>query len=263
MKLSIIIPVYNSGEILNTLIESINLSLKNSKKINNYEIFLINDASRDNSWDKIKKISEINKNIKGINLLRNFGQHSATMAGLNFCSGEFIITMDDDLQHSPEFIEKIFDQLKDYDVCYTRYIKRQHITWKRLISWLNNIFASYLFDKPMKIYFSSFRGFKKKISLQIIKNKNPIVLIDALILKETKNICIIDVLHKKRFKGKSNYDFKKLFSLWFDMIFNFHVHPLRSATIIGLILKNFIKIFRFVLKNKEKKYQYLIKEKIF
>ena len=125
MNLSIIVPVYNSSKILKTLVKRIKKNLRTK----NYEIIFINDASSDNSWNEIKKISKKNKRIKGINLSENFGQHSAIFAGLKYAKGKKIITMDDDLQHPPESIEDIVSKLNKYDLCYTIYLKRKHIFW--------------------------------------------------------------------------------------------------------------------------------------
>ena len=103
MKLSIIIPVYNSATILHKLNNRILKSVEEMKLINDFELIMINDFSEDSSWEIIKELSQNNNYIKGISLDKNYGQHNAIMAGLNFCSGEKIITLDDDLQHPPEF----------------------------------------------------------------------------------------------------------------------------------------------------------------
>ena len=102
-------------------------------------------------------------------------------------SGDKIITMDDDLQHPPESIKAIYDELdKGTDSCYTYYLNRQHPAWKKFISWLNNLISSYLLNKPIKIYLSSFRGIKKNIVKEIIKYKGSEVYLDGLILAETR-----------------------------------------------------------------------------
>ena len=259
MKLSIIIPVFNSSLILEDLNHRIKKILSELKIENNTEIFLINDCSNDNSWEIIKSLQKKYKYIKGINLSENFGQHNAIMAGLNYCKGELIITLDDDLQHPPEFFPMILKKLDECDVCYTYYKNRQHIRWKKFVSKLNNIISSFLLGKPIYIYMSSFRGIKKNIVLKIIENKNPSVYLDGLILKSTKNIGMITVDHNPRLKGESNYTFKKLLILWSNMLLDFSFTPLRLASIFGIILKLIIKMVRF----NRKKIQYKISEKTF
>ena len=265
MNLSIIIPVFNSANILEQLVSSIHNSLNNITFQDEFEIILVNDFSSDNSWKEIKILSNKFPSVKGLNLSKNYGQHNAIMAGLNECVGDKIITMDDDLQHPPESIKDIYDELqKNFDSCYTYYLNRQHPLWKKFISWLNNLVSSYLLNKPLRIYLSSFRGFKKNILKEIINYKEPQVYLDGLILKATRNISMISVPHQKRLYGNSNYNFKKLISLWSDMAINFPVYPLRFITFFGLIIKYLIIIYKNIFISSEKnKDQYSIKEKTY
>ena len=163
MKVSIIVPVYNSSSMLEELVQRVNKTMSNLDFENDYELLLINDCSEDNSWKTIVRLIEQFPFIKGINLTENFGQHNAIMAGLNICIGEYIITIDDDLQHPPEFFSNILNKLKTQDVCYTNYKNRKHIGWKKFVSNLNNIISSFILNKPLKIYMSSYRGMVKKI----------------------------------------------------------------------------------------------------
>ncbi len=178
---------------------------------------------------------------------------------------KFSITMDDDLQHPPESIEDIYNKLiKNYDACYVNYIDRQHPVWKIFVSWLNNVVSSYLMRKPLKIYTSSFKGFKRNVLQEIIKYQGSKVFLDGLILKATKNISVIFVPHHKRLSGKSNYDFKKLISLWSNMAINFPVYPIRLSTFFVIIIKYLILIYRNNFYRNEKiKNQYSIKEKTY
>ena len=162
MKLSIIIPVYNSEKIISLLIKSIYKNLKD--KIYPFEIILINDFSRDRSWEKINYLVKKYNFVKGINLNQNYGQHSAIFIGLKYSKGKNIICLDDDMQHDPFYLNDIYNQLEQgHDVCYVKYINRQHSKIKILVSWLNNFISSYLMEKSSKIYTSSFKGFNSKI----------------------------------------------------------------------------------------------------
>ena len=259
MKLSLIIPVYNAGEIINELNSRILKVITDLNLINSFELIFINDSSVDNSWDQIKSLSFKFSYIKGINLSKNFGQHNAIIAGLNFCTGEKVITLDDDLQHPPEFIIKIYDKLNDFDVCYTYYKNRQHLKWKKVASSLNNIVSSFLLNKPFYIYMSSFRGIKRNIIENMIKFKESDVYLDSLILKSTKKIAMITVNHNNRLRGESTYTFKKLLILWSNMIINFSFYPLRIASFFGIALKLLVRL----LRKKNNKTQYSILEKTF
>lgn len=260
MKLSIIIPVYNSSKILEKLVTEINLNLSVRFK-NDYEIILVNDFSKDNSWDIIKKISKEFNFIKGIDLNYNVGQHGAIFVGLKYSIGNKIIIMDDDLQHPPQSLISIYEQLDLYDACYTLYLKRKHVYWKIIVSTVNNFFSSFIFDKPFKIYTSSMKGITGDIKDKFVGLNPKIPFIDSLILREAKNITNIKVYHQKRFEGKSNYDVRKLFILWFDMIENYHFYPLRFGSLIGFVSFCIVKIFRIF--NTKKNFSFEIKEKTF
>lgn len=257
MKLSIIVPVYNSSDILNELHRRILKTVTKMNLVNDFELILINDFSVDESWKNIRILSNRYKYIKGINLTENFGQHNALMAGFNHAKGDYIITLDDDLQHPPESFPKIVDKLENFDVCYTYYKNRQHVYWKKAVSYINNVVSSFLLNKSLKIYMSSFRGLKKNVVAEIIKFKNPDVYLDGLIIRSTKKIGMITVEHHARLSGDSNYDLRKLLILWSNMLLNFKFFPLRFASFPGSILKFIIKIFR----KKNKKLQYRILEK--
>ena len=110
MHLSIVIPVFNSLNILNNLIKQIKFNLK-FKEIKKFEIILVNDCSQDNSWNKIKELSKKNLEIKGINLSNNYGQHSSIFAGLKYSKGKIVITTNDDLQHPPSSLISIYKKL--------------------------------------------------------------------------------------------------------------------------------------------------------
>ena len=260
IKLSIIIPVYNSSKILEKLINEINSNLYETFK-DDYEIILINDFSNDNSWEIIKKISEKFNFIKGINLSYNVGQHGAIFVGLKNSIGDRIIIMDDDLQHPPQSLMSIYEKLDSFDACYTLYIKRKHVNWKIFVSIVNNFFSSFIFNKPFKIYTSSMKGIRGNVRDKFLVHNPKIPFIDSLILKEAKNITNIKVYHQERFEGKSNYDVRKLFILWFDMIENYHFYPLRFGSLIGFISFCAVKLLRIF--NTKKNFSFKIKEKTF
>ena len=260
MKLSIVIPVYNSSKIIEILVKNIKFNL-NKKFSNKFEIIFVNDCSIDKSWPSIKKLAKKYSFIKGINLKDNIGQHAAIFVGLKFSKGEKIIVMDDDLQHPPSDIITIYNKLKNFDTCYTLYLKRKHIFWKVLVSNINNLFSNFIFNKPHRIYLSSFKGFTAEVKNKFIGSKPHIVFLDSLLLKYSKNITSVNIIHQKRFEGDSNYSAKKLFKLWFDMIENFHIYPLRLGSFVGIVSFSFIKLFQ--VYKKKKNFTYKIKNKTF
>jgi len=236
INLTIVVPVYNSAIVLKKLTEEILFSLDKNKII--FEIILVNDCSKDNSW---KIISDLCKNyqwVKAIDLRKNFGQHNAILAGLNYSNGEVIVLMDDDLQHSPKDIFKIYSEIKNgNDVCYASFSNRKHSFLKVLGSKFNNFFASVFLKKPFSLYLSPFKGFKNSIKNEIIRYKGSSVYIDGIILSITNNISSIQVHHyeSQRPLAASNYTFYKLIKLWSQTILGYSTIPLRMATFIGLV----------------------------
>tara|TARA_X000001036_G_scaffold380382_1_gene371752 strand:+ start:5730 stop:6512 length:783 start_codon:yes stop_codon:yes gene_type:complete len=260
MKVSIIIPVFKSELIIDQLLKELLESLTSLSTPVSYEIFLVNDNGLDTCWLKIKQLVKKHPQIKGLALDKNYGQHNAVMAGFNFCSGDYIITMDDDLQHPPQYIGPIIEKLlQGFDVCYTNYVNRKHAFWKHLVSWINNIISSHLLNKPYKLYLSSFRGLKRNIMMQIIKNKSNDIYIDSIILKLSPKITSIPINHQTRFQGQSTYSFSKLISLWLNMAKDSAARPFRFFSFFILILK-LILLFKKKIKDIE---QFKIIEKTF
>ncbi|MEO8401136.1 MAG: glycosyltransferase family 2 protein [Gammaproteobacteria bacterium] len=234
IKLSIIIPVYRSQNILPELIKEIKKSIDTLDLRSQFELILVSDASPDGSWQVISDQSKQHDFIKGILLRKNFGQHSATMAGLNYSRGEIVIIMDDDLQHPPSEIGNLIQAINEgADVCYTRYNGRQHAMWKILGSSFSNLMVTLLMNKPRGLYLSSFKAIRREVVLEVIKYDGPYAYLDGLILSVTHSIKSIDIDHQPRHEGKGNYNLKRSISLWLRMATSFSVVPLRAATLLG------------------------------
>jgi len=237
MKINVVIPVYNSENIISDLVKNIIQEIKNLKDNYSYKVILVNDCSNDDSWNKIKELCIENNAIFGINLMRNYGQHNALMAGLNYVDGDYIITMDDDFQHSPKEIKHLIKEInKGYDVCYTKYNQNKYGFFKILGSKINNKLSNFLIDKPQDIYLSSFKCMTKKMVLEMKKYDGPYVYLDGLIFDITKNVTSVNVEHQKRKEGVSNYNVLKLFSLWLRVLTSFSVAPLRILTFFGFLM---------------------------
>ena len=234
---SILIPVYKNDGGLDELVKRIGESMANSAYANCFELVLVDDCSPDNSWEVIQRLAKTHTFVQGATLSRNFGQHNAIMAGLNLVSGQYVVLMDDDLQHPPEAIPSMLDKLAaGSDVCYTNYANRQHATWKIAGSKFNDLMASWLLSKPKGLYLSSFKALKRGVVDQIRNHEGPFAYLDGLILDITRRIATVEIQHGTRAFGEGNYSFKKSISLWLRMVTGTSIVPLRMVTLMGALI---------------------------
>lgn len=234
MLYSIVIPCYKSSE---TIEEVVNLTKEEMKKlgIENFEFILVNDCSPDEgkTIKKLVDISQKNNNIIVIDLAKNVGQHSAVMAGLNYASGDYIISMDDDLQTHPSQIYKLLEEIqKGYDIVYGYYPEKKHSLFRNFGSYINYLTVRILIGKPKDLKTSSFWIIKKFVKDSVVKYEGYSTYLQGLFLRTTRNISSIPVKHFQRKVGQSNYTLKKLIGLWSNVI-GFSIVPLRAATIVG------------------------------
>lgn len=231
-EISIVIPVYNSHECVAELSRQIADALT-SEGIS-YEQIMVNDCSRDSSWDEIKKEAEKNPNLLGINLRKNGGQDSAILTGLNYASGKWVVIMDDDLQHSPYDIPKLYEEAKKgFDVVYADFESKKQKLWKNLGSWFNGKISEIAIQKPKEIYLSPFKIVSGEVVREMVKFDNLFPYIDGLIFQVTRNITQIAVEHHKRELGKSNYNLIKSIKVFLRMLFGFSTMPLNLASYTG------------------------------
>lgn len=246
-EISVVIPVYKSEKCIPELTKQISDALKDF----NWELILVNDCSPDNSWTEIKKVAAENNNITGINLRKNGGQDLAILAGLNHAHGKWIIIMDDDLQHSPYDIPKLYAQAqKGFDVVYADFKQKKQKLWKNLGSWLNGKVSEITLGKPKGIYLSPFKIISSSVVKEMCKLNNLFPYIDGLIFQVTKNITQINIEHHKREYGKSNFTLVKSMQVFFRMMFGFSTFPLNFATYIGFFSSTmgFVLAIYFLVK---------------
>lgn len=234
VDLSVIIPVYNSRDGLRELHQRLILNL--SKISSSFEIILVDDNSRDNSFEIMKQIREDDDRVHCIKLMRNFGQHNAIMCGFNYAQGRYIITMDDDLQNPPEEISKLYDKLHEgFDVVIGRPIEKKHSLYRNLGSKLIGLSYEKIFRKPPEIQMSSFRIISRTVIESIINIKTPNPMVDALILSTTLNIANVEVRHNERKHGKSNYSLAKSVKLALNLLMNYSTIPLQVISLNGFL----------------------------
>jgi|TARA_B100001964_G_scaffold241754_1_gene314889 undecaprenyl-phosphate 4-deoxy-4-formamido-L-arabinose transferase len=235
--ISIIIPVFNSENTIEILVNDIIKTLGENYK---FEIILVNDCSKDKTEEKCKKLVEKYSNIFLFSLAKNVGEHNAVMAGLNKCLGDYAIIMDDDLQHSADSLLKLIkfgtQEKNSFDVVYTYYDKMEYNFFRNFGRKFNDLIANLLLDKPKSLYLSSFKLINRFLITEIIKYQSPFTYIDGIILGITNKIGRVKVEHSSRTHGKSGYTIKKLLQVWSSMLTGFSVVPLRMSLILGSLL---------------------------
>jgi glycosyltransferase involved in cell wall biosynthesis len=231
-NISVIIPVYNSGPVLKKLIQQLGAALPNICE--EFEVILINDGSLDDSWRIITELQIDYPWMVGINLMRNYGQHNALLCGIRLAQHEYIITMDDDLQHPPEEIGKLITMLdKGYDVVYGYPEHEQHGLWRNLASQLTKFALQRTTGVETARRVSAFRAFQTKIRQAFDTYRNPFVSIDVLLSWGTNRFTAVPVQHNTREVGESNYTFRKLVAHALNMITGFSTFPLQFASWMG------------------------------
>jgi undecaprenyl-phosphate 4-deoxy-4-formamido-L-arabinose transferase len=199
------------------------------------DMVFVDDGSRDGSWEAIRRLAAADPRVRGLSLRMNAGQHNAVMAGFAHARGRIVVTMDDDLQHSPQDIPALLEALaQGRDVAYARFKDRKHAWWKVAGSRLNDLVAGYLLSKPKGLYLSPFRALRAEIVADVLRYTGPYAYVDGLILSVTRNIGSIDVEHHDRYAGTSAYSLKKSISLWLKMATSFSIVPLRLTSFAGL-----------------------------
>ena len=242
MRYSFVIPCYNSEKSIGAVVKEIQDKMLVMKE-DDYEIILVNDHSADHTQDVIFKLAD-QMNIRAISLAKNAGQDSAVLAGFRACSGDYVIESDDDGQTPANEVDRLINKLNEgYDVVIAHYPNKKHSGFRNWGSRINDHMEVTLLNKPKDLYIGSYFVARRFIIDQVIKYPNPYPYIRGLLLSVTDNIANVDVDHRSRKEGHSQYTMKKLLSLWFNGFTSFSVKPLRISTFMGIIVAFFGFIF--------------------
>ena len=233
--LSIIIPVYNGEKTIEVLFKKILLFCQK----NNYtfEVLFVWDSGPDDSWKIIEGLKNSYPDfIRAIKLSRNFGQHNAIISGFSCSKGTLIITMDEDLQHDPQDIEKLISEQKagDYDVVYAIYDEKKHSAFRNITSKLLRKLIKIGIPELHEDY-SAFRILKNDIALSTTKMSNSYTFLDGYISWITTNISSCKVEHHERIAGNSSYTLKKLISHSVNIFFTFSDLPIKMVTTLSFL----------------------------
>ena len=232
MNISVVIPVYNSVKTIEPLVQRLAEALPPLAEA--YEVILVEDSSPDNSWEVVERLARTYPWVRGIGLMRNFGQHNALLCGVHAARYEVIVTMDDDLQHPPEEIHYLLDKLAEgYDVVYGMPRKRPHAWWRILGSILTKWAIGFVAGNKVLQNVQAFRAFRTHLRRAFKDYQGPEVMLDAMLSWGTTRFASVDVDESPRTVGVSNYNMRKLIRMALLILTNFSTIPLRLASVIG------------------------------
>jgi undecaprenyl-phosphate 4-deoxy-4-formamido-L-arabinose transferase len=236
--LSVVIPVYNSEPLLRDLVRQLRPVLERTGSP--YEIILVNDGSADRSWEVVRELAAADSRVRGIELMRNYGQHNALLCGIREAVYDVVITVDDDLQHPPEEIPKLLAKLSEgYDVVYGTPFDEQHGMWRDLASQVTKLALQSSMGVDIARHVSAFRAFRTPVREAFARYQGSFVSIDVLLTGGTTRFAAIPVRHEPRRVGASNYTFRKLLTHGLNMVTGFSTLPLQIASIVGFAFTSF------------------------
>jgi glycosyltransferase involved in cell wall biosynthesis len=247
-EFSIIIPVFNSESCLKETVKSVITATETLNK--DYEIILVDDGSRDGSWEIIKQLKNTNNNIVGIKLSKNFGQHNALLCGLNVCNGNYIITMDDDLEQNPTDIPKLLEKLTfgNFDLVYGMPINSHKSLLRTILTFIYK--RTIRTENKNAGEGSSFRILTKKLKNDLITHSGSLFFMDEIVLWYTDNLGFEKVEFQKSKKTNSSYGYSGLFMLSLRVLSLGSTLPLRFIRVLGfnICLLSFITGIYFIIR---------------
>jgi glycosyltransferase involved in cell wall biosynthesis len=229
--LSVVVPVYNSEGSLATLADRVGRALAGT----DYELVLVNDGSADGSWDRIEELAASDERVRGIDLMRNYGQHNALLAGVRAAEGELVVTIDDDLQNPPEEIPKLLAEIaRGNDVVYGTATEPHYGLWRGLATRMTKLALRGAIGNEIAGKVSAFRAFRANLRDAFADYAGPHVSIDVLLSWGARRYGWVPVAHHARGEGRSSYTFGKLATHALNVLTGFSTRPLRIASLIGL-----------------------------
>jgi undecaprenyl-phosphate 4-deoxy-4-formamido-L-arabinose transferase len=209
-----------------------------------FEVVYVDDGSQYASWGVLRELQQGDPSrVISIQLMRNYGQHNALMCGFHYARGEYIVTMDDDLQHPPEELPKLLAAIdgSDLDLVYGTFDHKQHDAARNLASRIVNRFYQLVFQSCVTV--TAFRVLRRQLLDTILSYSLNFTFVDGLLAWNTRRIGQVLVAHHSRAKGRSGYGFGKLMTLALNLVTNFSLLPLQfvsfcgvAAAIVGFVL---------------------------
>ncbi|QZY28497.1 glycosyltransferase family 2 protein [Nocardioides coralli] len=232
---SIVIPVYNSAGIVGETVDRV-VSVFREAGLR-FEVILVNDGSPDDSWSVISERAAQHPEVVALDLMRNYGQHYANMAGLTEASGDYVITMDDDLQNPPDQALVLIDAaMAGHDVVFGKFDQKKAAGFRRIGSKLIGMINRRIFGQPADLVVSNFRILRRDVVDRIVASRTayPYITGQALMYSGARANAL--VRHEPRPVGKSNYNLVRILRLVVTILFSYSSWPLRAAAVLGFTI---------------------------
>ncbi|HTX79649.1 MAG TPA: glycosyltransferase [Longilinea sp.] len=234
-SLSVVVPVYHGEPFLEELASRLAAALP--KLCSNYEVIFVNDCSPDKSWQVITALAKEYPWVHGIDLMRNYGQHNATLCGIHAAQYDTVVTMDDDLQHQPEDIHLLLEKMDEgYDVVYGAPRKLPQGLFRNLATWLTKTLMASVMNIPSVRHISAFRAFKTNLREAFANFQNPNVIIDVLLSWGTTRFTYTYVDIQDGSHRKSTYSLSTLVKITMQILTGYSTAPLRFASLLGIFI---------------------------
>lgn len=237
MQLDIVIPLYKSKESLSALISRLNEFYSARKADFSAHVIFVDDGSADGTFEYLKSLeAQFQFSYEAIRLVRNFGQHSAIAVGLNHSQSDFIVVMDDDLQHDPFEIDLLFNKMRESgaDLVYGAYLEKKHHV-------VRNISSKILkrITKSKEVDFkdvTSFKLMRKSVLSSIKQVQSKVILVDVYLLECASKVETCEVTHAKRLVGESSYSKLKLIKMSLSILLFHSTFPLKLMVQVGIYI---------------------------
>ena len=232
---SIVIPVFNSVDVVGLTIDRIAEVFDGAGL--RYQLILVNDGSHDGSWDVIADRARSSTHVIALNLLRNYGQHHANLAGLRESTGDYVITMDDDLQNPPDQALLLIEEaMKGHDVVFGRFERKKAPGYRRIGSKLISLVNRRIFEQPPGLAVSNFRILRRDVVDRICESRTAHPYMTGQALIYSNDPADVLVRHEPRPIGKSNYGLTRILALVLSILFSYSLFPLRAAAVAGFVV---------------------------
>jgi len=234
-RYSVVIPVYNSDQLVGTTVDRV-VAVFTEHGLD-HEVILVNDGSSDASWDVIAEKARTTPHVVALDLLKNYGQHYANLAGLREATGDYVITMDDDLQNPPDQALILIDEaMTGKDVVFGNFERKQAAGYRRIGSAMISMINRRIFNQPPDLVVSNFRILRRDVVNRICASNTAYPYITGQALLYSRKRSHVSVRHDPRPVGKSNYSMVRILRLVMTILFSYSSFPLRFAALVGFVI---------------------------